>query len=341
MLARYDPAAPNPWFAPHKYRGIPLNRNLQPIGQGKLLHRVGPAATVEKAIAVPILTPAHLWRTFQTEAEDILTVDGSLEGNERARALRINAAYAKLWLADNRFQWAGFIAFASRQVGCGLLHLAETIAKDRQQRMAVQRSIAAAMGMGASAAQGMAYLYRKLDFGNAQLFLEMYPLHRLFMERGWEEFSACLPHRQSEHPDPAVDGTRLSPQQDVRDAFALVEAGNLALGADRLVRHEQAGILQAVMYADPVLQKLLALNQYAWATRFPTGDLESIELTLSAECKAGLGARSWLRRAKPVQLWAPEQRMLLALDAASQFHALLHGPERPYVEASLRAIAAA
>lgn len=330
MLARYDPAAPNPWFATHKYHGIELNRNIEPIGQGKLLHRVGPAATVEKAIAVPVLTATHLWRTFQAEAEAILTIDGSLEGNERTRAMRINAAYAKLWLAENRFQWAGFIAFASRQVGCGLLHLAETIAKDRQQRMAIQRSIAAAMGMGASAAQGMAYLYRKLDFGNAQLFLDMYPLHRLFMERGWEEFSACL-----------ADRTGSSPQQDVRAGFELIDAGSMALGADRLVQHEQVDVLQAAMYADPVLQKLLALNQYAWATRFATGDLESIELTLSAECQAEPGAGSWLGRARPVQLWMPEQRVELALDAARQFHALLHGPERPYVEASLRAIAAA
>ena len=137
MQARYDPGAPNPWFARHKYHGIPVNRNIKPISECKLHHCVGPAATVEKAIAVPILTPEHLWGTFQVEAENILTIDGSLEGNERERNKRINAAYAKLWLADNRFQWAGLAAFASKQVGCGLLHSAETIAKNRREREVV------------------------------------------------------------------------------------------------------------------------------------------------------------------------------------------------------------
>ena len=53
--------------------------------QCKLHHCVGPAATVEQAIAVPILTPEHLWGTFQAEAEEILMVNGSFEGNDRER----------------------------------------------------------------------------------------------------------------------------------------------------------------------------------------------------------------------------------------------------------------
>jgi hypothetical protein len=158
---------------------------------------------VEKAIAVPILTPEHLWGTFQVEAENILTIDGSLEGNERERNKRINAAYAKLWLADNRFQWAGLAAFASKQVGCGLLHSAETIEKNRDDGKQVQLSIAAAMpgfeaavGVQAGTEAGAAYMYRKLGFGNAHLFLDIYPLHRFFMERGWDEFTPiCLKGR--------------------------------------------------------------------------------------------------------------------------------------------------
>jgi len=352
MLARYVPGAPNPWFAKHKYHGIPVNRNIKPISQCKLHHCVGPAATVEKAIAVPILTPEHLWGSFQVEAEDILTIDGSLEGNERERNRRINAAYAKLWLADNRFQWAGLAAFASKQVGCGLLHSAETIAKNRREREILQLSLAAmlpgaeaAAGPQAAMEFGAAYVYKKLGFGNTHLFLDIYPLHRFFMERGWEEFSTYLPKRQNEkYPIYwAVNRSTLrfaTPFREIRAGFDLINSGERMLSVDRLAQHEQVNILQTIMYNDPVLQKLLALNQYALVTKFPTGDAEKIELTLSAQCKAKEGFTSPFSGDRYAKLWVVEQRMQFVLAAAKQFHRLLNGPERPYVEASIRAIAA-
>lgn len=348
MQARYVPGTPNPWFTKHKYHGIAVNRNIKPLGEGKLHHCVGPAATVQQAIAAPVLTPEHLWGTFQAEAENILTVHGSLEGNDRERNRRINAAYARLWLADNRFGWAGLTAFASKQVGCGLLHSAETIDKHRRERERLQLSIAAAFPgaeVQAGTELGAAYVYQKLSFGNAHLFLDIYPLHRFFMERGWDEFSACLAKRQNEKYPVywAVNRKTLrfgTPFQEIRDGFDLINSGNLAPSVDRLAQHEQVNILQNIMYNDPVLQKLLAMNQYAWATGFPTGDYEEIKLTLSAQCKAKPGLTSWFSRNEGARLWLASERMPFVLGAARQFHALLHGPERPYVEASIRAIAA-
>ena len=85
MQARYLPGEPSPWFARHKYHGIPVHRNIKPIQECTLHHVVGPAATLQKAIAVHILTPEHLWGTFQKEAEDVLKVDGSFEGKDRER----------------------------------------------------------------------------------------------------------------------------------------------------------------------------------------------------------------------------------------------------------------
>lgn len=351
MQARYDPGAPNPWFAKHKYHGIPVNRNIKPISECKLHHCVGPAATVEKAIAVPILTPEHLWGTFQVEAENILTIDGSLEGNERERNKRINAAYAKLWLADNRFQWAGLAAFASKQVGCGLLHSAETIAKNRREREDLQFSLAAAMpgfeaaaGMQAATEAGAAYMQRKLGFGNVHLFLDIYPLHRFFMERGWKEFSTYLDRRHSEKHSVhwAVNRNKLrfgTPFVEIRDAFDLIEQGNLANSVEKLAQHEQVNILQKIMYDDEVLRKLLAMNQYAWATGFPTGDYMEIKLTLSAECRTRTGFTSWFSRNKSAKLWMATERMIFVNQAAKQFNQLLNSPERPRVEESLRAIA--
>ena len=351
MQASYVPGMKNPWFPRHTYHGIPIGRNVKPVAECTLLHCVGPAATVERAVAVPILTPEHLWSSFQAEAEDILKVNGSLEGKDRERNRRINASYAKLWLADNRFQWAGLAAFASKQVGCGLLHSAEVSEKNRRVRELVGRAFAAYSGAGAStmvqsgteaAAQ---YMYRKLGFGNAHLFLDIYPLHRFFMERGWEEFKTYLAKRQNDkYPVHwAVDRNTLrfgTPFQEIIDGFDLINSGNLKRSVDQLAQHEQVNILQKIMYNDPVLQRLLALNQYAWATGFPTGDYEEIKLTLSAECRAKSGFTSWFSKHKNAELWVVQQRMPFVLAAASQFHQLLHGPERPYVEASIRAIAA-
>ena len=73
---------------------------------------------------VPILTCAGLWRHYQREAEDIVAPGGVLIADPVERNRVINAAYARLWLHDSRFQWAGLAAFASKQVGCGLLHAA-------------------------------------------------------------------------------------------------------------------------------------------------------------------------------------------------------------------------
>lgn len=246
----------------------------------------------------------------------------------------------------------GLAAFASKQVGCGLLHSAEISEKNRRVRERVQQAFAAYPGAGASTTAqsgteaAALYMYRKLGFGNAHLFLDIYPLHRFFMERGWDEFSTYLDKRQNEKYSFywAVNRKTLqfgTPFQEIRDGFMYINLENLSGSVDRLARHEQVNILQKVMYTDPVLQKLLALNQYAWATGLPTGDYEEIKLTLSAECKTKKsGFTSWFSRETNAELWVVEQRMKFVLEAAQQFHALLHGPERPHVEASLRAIAA-
>jgi hypothetical protein len=351
MQASYVPGGPNPWFPRHKYFGIPIGRNVKPVQECTLHHCVGPAATVEKAIAVPILTPEYLWGTFQTEAEEIVKVNGSFEGNDRERNRRINAAYARLWLADSRFQWAGLAAFASKQVGCGLLHSAETIEKNRSERKALQLSIAyampgaeAAVGLQAGIEAGAAYMYQKLGFGNAHLFLDIYPLHRFYMERGWKEFSTYLDKRYCEKYSVhwAVDHKKLrfaTPFVEISDAFDQIEQGNLGRSVQLLAQHEQVNILQKILYDDVVLQKLLAMNQYAWATGFPTGDYEEIRLTLSAECRAKTGFTSWFSRAKDAKLWVADERMQFVRRAAERFDQLLNSPERPRVEASIRAIA--
>lgn len=341
-------------FPKHKYHGIPVYRNVKPVKEGKVHHYAGPAATVEQGIAVDLLTPEHLWATFQKEAEDVLKIDGRWIEDDRLRNRSINAAYARLWLADQRFQWAGLAAFASRQVGCGLLHAADIVGANRRQRKLVERSLGQASVPGArygatlkQAAMelGGGEMLSRLGHGNKHLFLDIYPLHRYYMERGWKEFRDYLPNRQNKRYPVhwEVDSNILAfgkPFQEVRDGFQYLGEGNLRTSVEMLAQHEQVNVLQAIMYDAPVMKVLLAWNQFAWATEFPSGYYQEIALTLSAQCKAARGWTTWFSRNKNAKLWVAEERMRFVLNAARRFDRLLNGPQRSQVEVSIREIAA-
>lgn len=352
MPTVYVPGKPNPYFPKHQFHGVPIYGSYQCIDECKLHHYVGPAANVKQAVAAYVLTPEHLWATFQAEAEDLLKVNGSMEEHWEERNRRINAAYAKLWLADNRFQWAGLAAFASKQVGCTILHAAHTIDKNRRERDSLELSFAAAFG-GAEAAVGVqagteggaAYMRKQLGFGNEHLFLDIYPLHRFFMERGAKDFNDHLAKRQN-NKYPVywnVDRKVLpfaTPFREISDGFNQIGNGNLADSVRFLAWHEQVNILQKIIYNDWYTQQLLDANQYAVVTGIPTGDAERIELTLSAQCKAKEGFTLPFSKDKRAKLWVVEQRMRFVYRAAGQFHKLLNGPQRPRIEESIRTIAA-
>lgn len=352
MPSHYLPGKPNPYFPKHQFCGVPVYGSYQRIEECKLHHYVGPGATLAKGVAAYVLTPEHLWATFQAEAEDLVKVNGSFEGNEDARNKRINAAYAKLWLADNRFQWAGLAAFASKQVGCGLLHAAVAVVKSRREREQFELSVAAAfpgaeaaVGPQAVTEGGAAYMHDRLGFGNEHLFLDIYPLHRFYMERGWKEFNDYLAKRQN-NKYPVywnVDRRILpfgAPFREVREGFRRIEDGDLLKSVELLAQHEQVNVLQQILYNDRSMQRLLALNQFAVVTNLsPTGDAEKIELTLSAQCKAKDGFTLPFSSEKYAKLWVVEQRMRFVLRAANQFNKLLEGPQRSRLEESLRAIA--
>ncbi|WWV52417.1 hypothetical protein V0M98_07290 [Pseudomonas silesiensis] len=90
---------------------------------------------------LPGLVCQNLWRGYQQRAEAIVAPGGTLIADPKARNRAINAAYARLWLEDQRFQWAGLAAFASKQVGCGLLHAADSIDKIQAEHEAGQRML--------------------------------------------------------------------------------------------------------------------------------------------------------------------------------------------------------
>jgi hypothetical protein len=350
MPVTYIPGKSNPYFPKHAYHGIPIGRNIKPIEECYLHHYVGPAATLAKGIGVHLLTAEHLWSTFQKEAEDVIKVNGEFILDDTERNKRINAAYARLWLADNRFQWAGLAAFASKQVGCGLLHARQLSEKNKDELQAAvhwggsSTEVAGLSAVPTIIRNGADYMYERLAFGNKCLFLDIYPLHRFYMERGMSEFSACLPKRQNIRGRVKWDAKKWldfgKPFKEIQIGFDNIEAGKLPKSVEALARHEQVNVLQAIMYNDPQMQDALAKNQLAWAIGFPSGVYTEIQLTLSAQCKAKDGWTSYFPRLKDAKLWVVEERMKFVYAAANRFDELLKSGQQPNVEESLRAISA-
>ena len=355
MANRYVPGTPNPYFPKHKCFGVKLGGNMYPLSEAKVAFHVDSAARARKAIETEMLTAEHLWLTFQKEAEAVVLVDGQPISDVAERNRRINSAYAKLWLSDNRFQWAGLAAFASKQVGCGLLHAGGLGKKQRDELQYSALSAgnsaeaAAVSAMPTMVRNGADFMYERLGYGNMHLFLDIYPLHRFYMERGLQEFKKCLERRENiankvywDDPKKLLEFGK--PFGEIRQGFEWIDVGNIAGSVESLAQHEQVNVLQALMYNDVRMQQALAANQFSFATKFPSGVYNEIQLTLSAQCrmKPALASvfTSVFSGGKNAKLWVVKGRMGFVRRAALKFHQLLHGPHRQRVEASILAISA-
>ncbi|EJM90000.1 MULTISPECIES: DUF2515 family protein [unclassified Pseudomonas] len=189
---------------------------------------------------VPILTCAGLWRHYQREAEDIVAPGGVLIADPVERNRVINAAYARLWLHDSRFQWAGLAAFASKQVGCGLLHAADSVELIRDENEARQRLRGSRREYGVLTPARMpeqadalrdyreavarnpvpsvdvrfsgedlslvqeqfGHVRNMMALGNTTLFLDIFPLHAFYIKRGLKELKRCLKARSEIYGHP-------------------------------------------------------------------------------------------------------------------------------------------
>ncbi|VVO68880.1 hypothetical protein PS862_01227 [Pseudomonas fluorescens] len=345
---------------------------------------------------LPGLVCQNLWRGYQQRAEAIVAPGGVLIADPKARNRAINAAYAQLWLEDRRFQWAGLAAFASKQVGCGLLHAANSIDKMQAEYEAAQRLKNSArkgffgllgpsererqaklrefeqaqrdyeqadrnnpvpgssLGGGDDAlpyAQRMyKFVYEMLAMGNTTLFLDVFPLHAFYKERGLWSLETCLPSRKNIYGNGQqsvlwpVEQEKLefgTNYKEILQAFEAIEAGNIADSVVHLAWHEQRNILQPGMYSDQGLVWLLRGNHVSYITGVPSGAAEAIELTLASQCRPIDDGRtigfSNDRRANLADI---QQRMPFVLKAATQFDDLLRSPDRQLIEQSIMDIAA-
>lgn len=325
-------------------------------------------------VEVPLLTCNCLWRRFQKEAEDWVAPGGVLIADPQARNRKINAAYAQLWLADNRFQWAGLAAFASKQVGCGLIHATKLKTAIAAQKAALEKLRTAPSetlfeGFGfkfsktnpeieqelekARAAnpmpteditigdnprsvvqQQLDYVYEMLALGNTSLFLDVYPLHRFFMVRGYKEMEKCLKSRREIAKDvmwPIASKVQFGVDAgEIYRTFEAIDAGEIAESVQQMARHEQLNILQPAMYEDTHFATLMrgthAGNYVSVVTGLFSGAAEEIQLTLASQCKAPDNRQVSFSKNPTANLADRDQRMEFVLRAADQFDALLKNP---------------
>ena len=345
---------------------------------------------------LPGLICENFWRGYQQRAEAIVAPGGTLIADPKARNRAINAAYAGLWLEDQRFQWAGLAAFASKQVGCGLLHAADSIDKiqaeyeaaqrlkhsarkgffgllsrserDRQAKLRefeqTQRDYEQALRNNplpsidlrrddeslSYVQQLYQHVYEMLAMGNTTLFLDVFPLHAFYKERGLKALETCLPSRKNiyghdQNPVlwPVAQETLKfgTNHKEILPAFEAIEVGNIAKSVERLATHEQVNILQPAMYSNSKLVALLRGNHVSYVTDIPSGVAQAIELTLASQCRPVDDGRTIGFSNNPMaDLSDIEQRMAFVLKAAAQFDELLHDGNRHQIEQAIRDIAA-
>ncbi len=335
------------------------------------------------------------WRFYQKQAEDFIAPGGKLIADPKVRNQMINSAYAQLWQSDNRFQWAGLAAFASKQVGCGLLHASESIEKIQAEYEAAQqlRNSARAGVWGlfsveererkaklleyekrrreyeqanrnnpvpsvdmrsegeplSSVQQLYQHVYEMLAMGNTTLFLDVFPLHAFYKDRGLKPLETCLNSRKNIYGigQPSVlwpiGQDRLEfgiDYEEILQAFEAIDAGNIAQSVVHMAWHEQRNILQPSMYTDSELIVLLRGNHLSYVTGIPSGVAQAIELTLASQCRPTNDGRTIeFSNNLTANLADINQRMTFVLKAAAQFDELLHSTERHRIEQAIDDIA--
>jgi hypothetical protein len=193
------------------------------------------------------------------------------------------------------------------------------------------------------------FVHEMLALGNTTLFLDVYPLHVFYAERGLEALKACLDSRKNiygtgEHPVLWPVGQETLTfgigHKEILLAFEAIDAGRIAKSVEHLAVHEQRNILQPAMYDDTGLKWLLRGNHLSYVTDVPSGAAQAIELTLASQCRPVEDGRTIGFSNYPfANLADVERRMTFVLKAAAQFDGLLHSDQRGQIERSIREIA--
>lgn len=200
--------------------------------------------------------------------------------------------------------------------------------------------------------EGLLYVYETMALGNTTLFLDIYPLHLFYAQRGYAEMEHCLAKRKNILGHPGfpiiwpVRQTKLKFGMDharILAGFRAIESGDIPKSVEHLADHEQRNILQPIMYEDWKLDWLLYANHFYYVTRIsPLPDIaQPIELTLASQCKRIDDDRTVTFDSSPLaDLSDIAQRMAFVLQAARQFDEMLRGSRRGLLEQAIKDIAA-
>jgi YD repeat-containing protein len=185
----------------------------------------------------------------------------------------ITAAYAK-FILDNpdEFLWAGAAAFASNEVG-----------------FALQEAKAAQQGFITRLSDRPAAILQGLAKGNQDVFLDVYPMLKLYQERGLAGIEAAQAGFTAAgsnwlSPDAFKSFELLNEAANAAKVGNLDQAKQLRIDAARsLLHHEQTNVLQD-MYDKPEFAEALAFNQRNAETWWgKTIGLRPVELVLGAD----------------------------------------------------------
>jgi hypothetical protein len=176
-----------------------------------------------------------------------------------ARNQAFNAAYAQLYLDHQELRWSGVVAFASKQVGCGM--------RDAQ---ALMNDYVPDLGMPDA-------VYNALVKGNTVIFEQTYPALRFYGEYGLEGLRQC-----AKAHNPPVDDHFL-------EGFNLVAQGKLEEGAEEMLKYEQLDLLPKKIYIDEDFVRAVRVNQYIVKTvgEKPAIGVKKLKVVFSARCEGG------------------------------------------------------
>ncbi|NJO14967.1 MAG: DUF2515 family protein [Thioploca sp.] len=176
-----------------------------------------------------------------------------------ARNQAFNAAYAQLYLDHKELRWSGVVAFASKQVGCGM-----------QDAQALMNDYVPDLDMPDA-------VYRALVKGNKAIFKQTYPALRFYGEYGLEGLRQCA----KAHKPPV--------KKEFLESFDLVAQGKLGEGAEEMLKYEQLDLLPKEVYKDEEFVKAVRLNQSIVKTvgEIPAIGVKKLKVAFSADCEGG------------------------------------------------------
>ena len=218
----------------------------------KPTHRAQPVGS--PIMTCPVTDCTMVWQSIDDQVEELLKIEDPIVRNQA-----FNAAYAQLYLEEPALQWSGVVAFASKQVGCGM------------------RDAKALMNDGIPDLEMPDVVYRTLAEGNKLIFKETYPVLKFYHEHGMEKLRQCIKDRQ-----PFVE-------EEFLRGFEAVAKGELETGARQMLKYEQIDILQDSVYLEKDFVNAVRLNQYlvkSVGEISPLG-VKKIKVAFSAKCDGG------------------------------------------------------